>query len=186
VIDVDELLDVVEGLFRDGGLEGVSIERAANELGVSRATLYRAVSSKERLLGLLLERLTAEIDARAQAAVEDTGRSARERLHALLRHQFDAAIRMREYLFLFFGPSWMEHDRWEEWRRWSREYEDIWRRAVTAAAAEGAIRINDPVIATRLVLGMCLWVSRWYRPSMQVDPDQLADEAMLLLGGTSK
>ena len=63
VIDLDDLLDGVERLFRQGGLEGVSIERAAAELGVSRATLYRTVPSKEHLLGLLFKRMTGAVTA---------------------------------------------------------------------------------------------------------------------------
>ena len=93
---------------------------------------------------------------------------------------------MRDYLFVFFGRSWLQPEIYSEWRSWSREYEGIWRSAVVAAADEGALQISDPVIATRLVLGMCLWVSRWYRPSMSIDADQLADEAMQLLGGESR
>jgi AcrR family transcriptional regulator len=186
VIDTDKLLDVVERLFAEGGFEGVSIERAAQELGVSRATLYRTVPSKERLLGLLFRRMWGDVTSEMLAATRDDGRTAKQRLDAVLRHQFAAAIRMRDYLFVFFGRSWLDPEIYEEWRRWSRSYEAIWCDAVTAAAEEGAIQIGDPVIATRLVLGMCLWVSRWYRPSMKVDADQLADEAMSLLGGGSR
>lgn len=183
MIDLDELLNVVERLFLEGGLENVSIERAANELGVSRATLYRTVSSKDRLLGLLFLRMTDEITRSALEATEDDGRTAKERLYALLCVQFDAAIRMRDYLFAFFGRSWLDQATYSQWRAWTRDYEGIWRAAVIAAADEGALRVTDPVIATRLVLGMCLWVSRWYRPSMDVEAGQLADEAFQLLGG---
>ena len=38
-------------------------------------------------------------------------------------------------------------------------------------------------MATRLVLGMLVWISRWYRPNMKIDPEALADEAIGLLGG---
>jgi AcrR family transcriptional regulator len=183
VIDLTELLDAVERLFSAGGLDGVSIERAAAELGVSRATLYRTVPSKERLLGLLFKRMTDEVTAEALGATKDDGRSAKARLYALLRVQFDAAIRMRDYMFVFFGREWLEPDVYADWRRWSREYEQIWVDAVRAAADEGALSVKDPVIATRLLLGMILWVSRWYRPNMGLDADDLTDEAIRLLGG---
>jgi AcrR family transcriptional regulator len=183
VIDLTALLDAVEKLFREGGLEGVSIERAAQELGVSRATLYRTVPSKEHLLGLLFKRMIDEVTARALEATKEDGRTAKERLYALMRVQFEAAIEMREYMFVFFGGGWLQPDVYSDWRRWSREFEQIWVGAVRAAADEGALAVSDPVIATRLLLGMILWVCRWYRPHMELDADDLANQAIRLLEG---
>jgi hypothetical protein len=40
---------------------------------------------------------------------------------------------------------------------------------------------GDPVVAARLILGMLIWVSRWYRPSEKVTPDEIADAAIHLL-----
>ena len=183
VIDVEQLLDAVTRIFAQDGLEAVSIERAAQEMGVSRATLYRSVPTKEHLLSLLLMRLIDEVDALAAEATKCDGRTAAERLHALMRTQFGLSISMRDYLFVFFGSGWLTPEVYEEWRRWSRNYEAMWVRTVQAAADEGALHIKDPVIATRLLLGQIMWVSRWYRPGMRITADDLADEAIRLLGG---
>jgi hypothetical protein len=45
------------------------------------------------------------------------------------------------------------------------------------------LAVSDPVIATRLLLGMILWVCRWYRPHMELDADDLANQAIQLLEG---
>ena len=45
----------------------------------------------------------------------------------------------------------------------------------------GYIEKADPIITTRLILGMILWVSRWYRPNEKITSDQIADEAIRLL-----
>jgi AcrR family transcriptional regulator len=182
VIDEQELLDVVEQLLRTSGLDGVSIERAAAELGVSRATLYRSVPSKEQLLGRLFRRMTDQLTADALLAIADDGRSANDRLHALIRVHVDASIRMRDYLFVFFGREWLSDEVYEDWRRWTHDFEQIWMGAVSAAAAEGTLTVQDPKAATRLMLGMLVWISRWYRPG-QLGPEELADEAIRLIGG---
>jgi AcrR family transcriptional regulator len=183
VIDREELLDAVEHVFREGGLDAVSIERVAHELGVSRATLYRTVPSMEHMLGLLFRRMTDELTDCALEATQADGRNAAERLHALVRIQVGAAIEMRDYMFVFFGGGSLSAEDYLYWRRWSREFERIWVKAVQAAADEGALRVKDPVVATRLVLGMLVWISRWYRPNMKIDPEALAEEAIGLLGG---
>ena len=183
VIDEAELLDAVERLLSTGGIEGVSIERAAAELGVSRATLYRSVPSKEHLLGRLFRRMTDELTAEALEAIEEDGRSARERLDALIRVQIGAAIRTRDYLFVFFGREWLEDDVYEDWREFTRAFEKIWERVVADAIAEGSLPARNPRTATRLMIGMLVWICRWYRPG-RTDPDELADEAIRLLGGT--
>lgn len=182
VINEDELLDAVERLLREGGLDGVSIERAAAELGVSRATLYRTVPSKEQLMSRLFRRMTDNLTAEALIATAADGRSARERLDALIRLHVDAAIAMRDYLFVFFGREWLSPDVYKDWRRWTREFEQIWVDAVSAAAEEGTLKVKDPAIATRLMIGMLMWISRWYRPGL-ISPDALTDEAIRLLGG---
>jgi AcrR family transcriptional regulator len=181
VIDLDDLLDVVEGLFASGGLEAVSIERAAQELGVSRATLYRTVPTKEHLLGLLLKRMTGDLTDRALTATRDDGRSARERLYALMRVHFDAAIQMRDYMFVFFGGQGLQPDDYADWRKFAVNYERIWVDAVCAAQRDGMLTVTDPVVATRLLLGMIVWVSRWWRPRMELDADDLLEQAKLLL-----
>jgi AcrR family transcriptional regulator len=185
VIDMEELLDAVERLFGEGGIESVSIERAAQELGVSRATLYRTVPSKEHLLGLLLKRMTDDLTARSLRATADDGRAAKERLYALMRVHFDAAIQMRDYMFVFFGGGELRPEDYADWRRFSHDYEQIWVGVVRAATAEGALSVTDPLVATRLMLGMIVWVSRWYRPEMKIGVDDLVQQAIRLLEGGS-
>jgi len=182
-IDSEELLDVVERLFAQGGLEAVSVERAAEELGVSRATLYRAVPTKERLLGALLHRMTGEVTSRSLEATREDGRSPAERLHGLMRVHFEAAVEMRDYMFVFFDGSRLEPDDYAVWRNFSHDYERIWVATISAAADAGAIAVTDPQIAARLMIGMIVWVSRWYRPEMGITVDDLTAQAAMLLGG---
>jgi len=182
LIDSEQLLGVVEGLLRDDGIAGVSIERAAAELGVSRATLYRSVPSREHLLAMLLRRMTGQLTTQALAATAEDGRSARERLHTLVRLHVHAAITMRDYLFLFSGRDWPSPEVYEEWRHWSRGFEQIWVRAIAAASAEESLAVRDPRVAARLLLGMLVWISRWWRPG-QADEEEIAAEAIRLIGG---
>ena len=52
---------------------------------------------------------------------------------------------------------------------------------MAACMDAGFLDKTDPVVATRLILGMIIWVSRWYRPSEKVTAEQIADSAIALL-----
>ena len=58
----DAILDAALALFAEGGLEMASIDRIARKAGVTRATVYRRWSSRERLIAFAIGRVreTAE------------------------------------------------------------------------------------------------------------------------------
>lgn len=183
-IDLDLLVDAVERLLEDGGVDAVTVETAAREMGVSKATMYRIVPGKPDLLALLFGRMTEKLASAAQAATALDGRDARDRLHALMTTHISSAIEMRHYLFVFFDGRVLPDAAYETWRLWRRAYEAMWLETVTQAAEEGVIRTDDPVMATRLILGSCIWVSRWYRPEAQMTAVQIADVAIGLIDRT--
>ena len=179
-IDPDAVADAVAGLFEEGGMEAVSIVSAAQKLDVSRATLYRAVPTKEDLLGILFERSTRELTELVSEATE-ADLPVAERLCRMVELQVDAAVRMRHYLSIFFGGADLPMDVVERWHPWSREYETMWTKCVEEAMDEGVLAPSNVVTATRLILGMCIWVSRWYRPSDGIDTAHIAKSAIALL-----
>lgn len=180
-IDREQVADVVEELFEEGGYDAVSIEETAKRLTVSRATLYRTVPSKEHLLAILFERMTTELYDAALAIVEDPDLSPRERLEHLVRAQVDAAFRQRNYLFVFFGGGSLPAEDFEKWQAWRRKYEGLWLRVVEAAIESGDLPDDDPKLITRLVTGMTTWVSRWVRPEGPFDSTYIADVALRLV-----
>jgi AcrR family transcriptional regulator len=172
--------DAVAELFAEGGFEAVSINAVAARLAVSRATLYRTVHTKDDLLGVLFERSTLELTAKVR---EVLGRAdqPREELYELIRLQVDGAVRMRRYLSVFFGGSGLPADVMKRWHGWSREYESLWVATVARAMGAGVLEKADPVVTTRLLLGMCIWVSRWYRPNEPYKTEDIAEAAIKLL-----
>lgn len=179
-INRDAVADAVAELFAEGGIEAVSIADTAEKLSVSRATLYRTVPTKEDLLGILFERSTRELTERADAVLADIVEPG-EQLVELIKLQSEAAIQMRSYMPVFFGGGGLPPDVFMRWRRWSRQFEKRWSGVVEACMDEGRLDKTDPVVATRLILGMIIWVSRWYRPSEKITADQIADAAITLL-----
>ena len=180
-IDRDAVADAVAELFTEGGYEAVSIVDTAEKLSVSRATLYRTVPTKEDLLGILFERSTRELTDRVKAAIAESG-DPRDQLVEMIRLQADGAVQMRSYMPVFFGGGDLPPDVFARWHTWSRQYEKLWVGVVSSNMREGYLDDGDPLVSTRLILGMIIWVSRWYRPSEKVTPAQIADTAIDLLG----
>jgi AcrR family transcriptional regulator len=179
-IDRDAVADAVAELFHEGGYEAVSIVDTAEKLSVSRATLYRTVPTKQDLLGILFERSTREITEQVEAAIRDIADPA-DRLKEMVRLQSAAAVQMRSYMPVFFDGGDLPNDVVQRWHKWSRQFEKLWASVVAANMEAGYVEKGDLVITTRLILGMILWVSRWYRPKERVTAEQIADEAIRLL-----
>ena len=177
---MNDVADAAAFLFNQGGYEAVAIEAVAERLSVSRATLYRTVPSKEDLLGIVLDRYTADLGARVRAELaEETDPAAA--LECLIRMQVDAAIRTKEYFAVLVGGAGVQSDAFRRWQKWSRGYERLWRDAVENAIKAGVLAEADPKVATRLILGMTVWVSRWYRKSEGYTSEQIAQTAVDLV-----
>ena len=179
-IDRDAVADAVAELFHSGGYEAVSIVDTAEKLSVSRATLYRTVPTKQDLLGILFERSTREITERVESAIDDIDDPG-DQLRELVRLQSEAAVQMRSYMPVFFDGGDLPNDVVQRWHKWSRQFEKLWVSVVAANMEAGNIEKGDLVITTRLILGMILWVSRWYRPKDKISSDEIADHAIGLL-----
>jgi AcrR family transcriptional regulator len=180
VISMNDVADAAAALFNEGGYDAVSIEGVADRLKVSRATLYRTVPTKEHLLGIVLEWYTADLGARVKAHLAEVSDPAAA-LEGLIRIQIDAAIRTRQYFAVLVGGAGVRSDVYRRWRNWSRRYEAMWRGAIERAMDAGVLAESDPKLATRLALGMLLWVSRWYRQSEGYSGQEIADTAVNLI-----
>jgi AcrR family transcriptional regulator len=179
-IDLDAVADAVAGLVIEGGVNAVSIVNTAQKLEVSRATLYRTVANKEDLVGILFERST-RVQSELLTAVVEADVPIREKLIRLIELQVEAAVRMRGYMPVFFGGAGLPDEVFDRWHAWSRAYEEKWAQCVQQAIDAGVLTGSDAVATTRLILGMCLWVSRWYRPDEGIDTAAIAQSAVRLL-----
>jgi AcrR family transcriptional regulator len=180
-IETDALIEAIERLFAEGGIDAVTIERTAAELGVSRATLYRTVPSKAHLLGIHFVRMTQELDRAAREATTAAGATPLERLVGLIRVQIEAAVRMRDYFFVYFDGTHLPEGVYQDWRRWADDYERVWIDTVGNAIRAGDLSPGDTLLTTRLILGMTIWVANWFRTREGFTPAEIQDRALQLL-----
>jgi AcrR family transcriptional regulator len=181
-VTLEALLDAVDQLFQTGGAGAVTVGAVADRVGVSRATLYKSVHSGENLLGMLFERETAELTGRAMA-ICDRRLPPREELGALVRLQIGTAVRLRRQMFAFAQGD-VPEDLVERWRRWGRDYEQLWCDSIARAIEAGAVSASNPRLSARLVLGLCVQVAWWFREDEDATVDDVVATANALLGWT--
>lgn len=181
-IDIDVVRQTAGRLFADHGYDSVTLERLASELGVSRSTLYRTISSKRELISVLLEELIEELGEQAEIVAAGARWSPSDRVLALVRLHISAAVRMRNYFVVWFHPEVQTPATRRRFRAFVRRYDDIWQRAITEAVDAGELPPLDARIATNLLIGMSNWVSKWYQPGGAATEDDIVTAAMAILG----
>lgn len=173
-------------LFSTVGFNGTGIRLIAQEAGISLASLYHYMSSKEDLLVAIMrsniEGLLREAD-RACAGVTD----ARGRIEALVAaHITIHATRSEECVVsdteLRALSAPMRDDIVVERDRYERK----WREAIEQGIADGSFAHVDVAIASKALLQMCTGVAHWFDPGGRLDiaglKDRYAEMALGLLG----
>jgi AcrR family transcriptional regulator len=179
-IDLAVVADVASDLFASGGYDAVSIDAVADRLNMARATLYRTITSKDHLLVILFERSTQRLLASTRELIAQE-RPAAEEFDAMVHLLAETAIETRRHLAVFFGGHGLPPDAYERWRAFTHDYEALWRQSITRAMKARVVPKGDPVLSTRLILGMLIWVSRWYRPDEEYTSDDIAAHVLRMV-----
>ncbi len=161
--DIDSVTDVAFGIFAERGFDAASMDDVARAAGITKASIYHHVPSKEALLARGLDRALAALFGVLDepAASEE---SARERLARIVRRVAEITMSMRAEVSVLFrvrGNSTTERDAMERRRTFDAVVADL----VREAQAAGEIRADiDPALIVRLIFGMSNSVVEWYRP----------------------
>ena len=171
-------------LFRDRGYDATSVSDVARALGMTKAGLYHHFESKEALLFEImmygLERVRDEVIIPVRAMKDPE-----ERLRQLITRHARIATRAQgaitelndEIRALPPGPRRQVEQR-------MRVYIDLIRDTLVELKGVGRLRDVDPTVATFSLLGMILWLPRWFRQGGRLDQEKVADEiANFALGG---
>jgi AcrR family transcriptional regulator len=178
-----EILDRAAELFAQRGFTGTSLQDVAEALGMSRTALYYYMSSKEAILGRLVENLSARnaktLDTvrrrRAATPTEKLREMAHEIAHTAGSNPEQTRILTENRHHL--PPDLAETDRVAE-RSILRSFETVINEGVQA----GVFRAVDPRSAALSIIGMCVWTAWWVtaeeRQGIDVIAAQIADQAL--------
>lgn len=171
-------------LFRERGFDATSVSDVARALGLTKAGLYHHFESKEALLFEImmfgLEKVRDEVVIPARA-IRDPGERLRQLIvrHARITTRGQGAVAHLgdEIRALPPGARRQVEER-------HRIYFDLVRDTLRELQRAGRLRNVDPTVATFSLIGMILWLPRWFRQDGRLSQDDVADTiADIALGG---
>ncbi len=170
----EEIVRVAAKCFGEMGYRATSLETVAAEVGVSKVTLYKCVTSKEELLCRVFDR-TIETFRAGLRQIVDQPLPADEKLRRIIRYQVTLLASHLPFLRVFFNegsglPGPMARRAAQAKRDYDRAIEEVVREGITA----GQFRNIAPTPMVFGVLGMCNWLYKWNRSDGTLSADDIA------------
>ena len=162
-------------LFRDRGFDATSVSDVARALGLTKAGLYHHFESKE---ALLFEIMTFGLDkVRDEVLIPVRAiRDPEERLRQFIaRHARIATRGQGAVAHLGDEIRALPPNARREIERRQRVYLDLLRGTLAELKREGKLNGVDHTVAAFSIIGMILWLPRWFRQDGRLSQDQVAD-----------
>jgi len=179
-----EICRTAAQIFRDRGFDATSVSDIARALGLTKAGLYHYFESKEALLfeimsfGLDRVRDEVAVPVRAIRDPEDRLRQLIVR-HARITTRGQGAVAHLGDEIRALPPA--SRKQLEERMR---VYFDLIRDTLAELKSAGRLRHVDLTVAAFSVLGMILWLPRWFRQDGRLTQEEVANDiANLAIGG---
>jgi len=182
-----EICRTAAQIFRDRGFDATSVSDIARALGMTKAGLYHYFESKEALLfeimtyGLDRVRDDVIVPVRAIRDPEERLRQIVVRHARIATHGRGAIAHLGDEIRALPPPARRQIE------ERMRLYVDLVRSTLVEIKAAGRLRDVDPTVASFSLIGMILWLPRWFRQDGRLTQEAVASEiASLVLGGVLK
>ena len=167
---------VASELFARKGFGATSLDDIAEALGATKGALYYHVKNKEEILRLIyLTVLTVSEEPLRRIVEADLPPG--EKLRKAVEHQTAVAADRSPAMTVFYREQhYLTGPFAKEIILRKKVYERYFAQIIEEGQAAGVFQLGiDPKIATYGLLGMCNWLSQWYRSEGQYSPQQIAD-----------
>jgi AcrR family transcriptional regulator len=172
-----QIIEVAASLINAKGYERATLQDIANEIGITKATLYYYFKSKHEVLFAIINQCITDANDRMTHILELPIKVEEKIVCAFKQHfQF--------YLKEHPGASVMLHEKIDllppdlakEIRRKFREYINIWEKILVEGVEQGTVRHDLDVKIMRWgAIGMCNWIYKWASSEGRFQFDQIAE-----------
>ncbi len=154
------------------GYEATSMNDIAEAAGLTKAGIYHYIRGKEELLFEIMNYAMDAVDTGVVAPAREAA-DAEQRLRTIVERHTRSVLEGVGALTIVLEETTAltpAHRRAITARK--RAYFEFIRDTLECLAAEGKLRPVDPTVAAFSLLGMILWISRWYRRDGRIAADQ--------------
>ncbi len=174
-------------MIRERGFDATSVNDIARALGLTKAGLYHYISGKDALLLEILTFGMDQIDAEVVVPVRAIPDPVERLRQLVVRHASIVTRGQGAVTHLVDEIKGLPQTPRRKVERRMRLYFDLLRDTLAEIKASGRLRDIDLTVATFSILGMILWLPRWFRPDGRLTAEQVSEEiAALALGGMLK
>lgn len=178
---LEQIYRVAARLICKKGYDATSISDIAEAVGITKGGIYHHIPAKTDLLFAIMN---YGMDRLERAVIEParTVSDSEERLrsivtnHALLITQGSTPDGNNPVTILVDEEAGLTPKHRRDINKRKRAYLDLIRDTLKQLEAEGKLKNVDVTVAAFSLLGMILWLSRWYRPGGKLSREEVASD----------
>jgi AcrR family transcriptional regulator len=176
------ILETAARLICERGYEATSMQEIAAACRMTKAGLYHHIQNKEQLLFAIMNYGMDVFEEQVLSRVQDIA-DPLERLRACMRHNILLVTRgwSKEVIIILHEHATLTGEARAFIDARKKKYVDFLEESFAQAVAQGRIRPVDPTIGAFSLLGMVLWVYKWFKPDGRLTDEALADGMVDLL-----
>jgi AcrR family transcriptional regulator len=160
-----EIFDRAILLMREKGFVGTSVQNLVDGLEFSKANFYYHIKSKEEML-YRISYETLQLKLQRIKAIVDSDLPHPQRMHAIVDCFVNLVVDHTAVISVYFEEKrhlTPAHRR--QVTKLERQILDAFVAFYKEGVTKGHFRDVDPAVAVFGILGMCLWMVKWYRPT---------------------
>jgi AcrR family transcriptional regulator len=181
--DSERRKDIIERaapILMKEGYNGISMNELARRLHLTKPGLYYHFKDKQELLYAAMHRSMDFIEKMSLQATVTAGDNEQRLREILYQHALKVAQNQRKGALTAMIIDDVEFLRPEDRRvitQRKRAYFELVRAIVAQLQKEGRLRKGvDPTVGTFTILGMAMWLCKWYAPAGRFSPEQVASQ----------
>lgn len=176
----EAVLRTAARLFSEQGFHATSLDEVAEQLQVTKPTLYYYVKSKDEILFECV-RIGLEMVTDSLARATASGGSAVDQLVECMRAYGRVVTMDYGRCVIRVGEDPLPPDSRRKLRALKARIDRVFRDLVSQGVAEGSLAPCDPKLTAFTLAGALSWIGRWYQPHGALAPEEVIEPCIRTL-----